>query len=52
MRKWRYDHQGNLWSAGSRGRCIGRFFCCTVMIFVFVLLSIILSLALVSTALR
>ncbi|OBZ75448.1 hypothetical protein A0H81_04355 [Grifola frondosa] len=46
MRRWRYDHQGNLWTKGGRGRCFGRFFCCTIMIFVFIVLSILLSLAL------
>ncbi|KAI0798033.1 hypothetical protein C8Q75DRAFT_801929 [Abortiporus biennis] len=46
MRNWRYEHQGNLWTKGGRGRCFGRFFCCTIMIFVFLLVSIVLSLAL------
>ncbi|KAI0374856.1 hypothetical protein BV20DRAFT_961061 [Pilatotrama ljubarskyi] len=46
VRRWRYDHQGEMWTKGSRASCIGRFFCCTVMIFVFLLISIVLSLAL------
>ncbi|KAK7693542.1 hypothetical protein QCA50_003111 [Cerrena zonata] len=46
LRRWRYEHQGNIWTKGGRGRCFGRFFCCTIMIFVFLLVSIILSLAL------
>jgi len=46
IRNYRLDHQGNLWTRGSRGRCIGRFFCCTSLIGVFLLLSILLSLAL------
>ncbi|KAH9951238.1 hypothetical protein B0H21DRAFT_718000 [Amylocystis lapponica] len=46
LRRWRTDHQGDLWTRGSRGRCIGRFFCCTIMIFVFLVISILLSLAL------
>ncbi|KAH9901351.1 hypothetical protein C8Q73DRAFT_241828 [Cubamyces lactineus] len=46
MRKWRYEHQGEMWTKGSRASCFGRFFCCTIMIFVFLVISIILSLAL------
>ncbi|KAI0637007.1 hypothetical protein C8Q77DRAFT_1154884 [Trametes polyzona] len=46
MRQWRYDYQGKMWTKGSRASCFGRFFCCTIMIFVFLLISIILSLAL------
>lgn len=46
IRAWRYDHQGNLWTKGGRGRCIGRFCCCTLFIFLFLLASIVLSLAL------
>jgi len=46
MRRWRYEHQGNLWKRGGKGRCFGRFFCCSIMIFVFLLLSIVMSLAL------
>ncbi|RXW18727.1 hypothetical protein EST38_g7125 [Candolleomyces aberdarensis] len=38
--------RGNLWTKGGRGRCIGRFFCCTLMIAILVIVSIILSLAL------
>lgn len=52
MRRWRYEHQGNLWTKGGRGRCFGRFFCCTIMIFVFLLVSIILSLALVCPSIQ
>lgn len=47
IRQWRYDHQGNLWTRGSRAGCFGRFFCCTIMIVVFLVISILLSLALV-----
>lgn len=47
MRQWRYEHQGKMWTKGSRARCFGRFFCCTIMIFLFLLISIVLSLALV-----
>ncbi|EIW60382.1 uncharacterized protein TRAVEDRAFT_45632 [Trametes versicolor FP-101664 SS1] len=46
MRQWRYEHQGKMWTKGSRARCFGRFFCCTIMIFLFLLISIVLSLAL------
>ncbi|KAH8107069.1 hypothetical protein BXZ70DRAFT_916248 [Cristinia sonorae] len=46
LRQWRYEHQGNLWKRGGGARCCGRFFCCTIMIFVFLFLSIVLSLAL------
>jgi len=46
MRQWRYEYQGDMWTRGSRTRCFGRFFCCTIMIFVFLLISIILSLVL------
>jgi len=46
MRRWRYEHQGNLWTKGSGVRCCGRFFCCTVMIFLFLLVSVVLSLLL------
>ncbi|KAI0064578.1 hypothetical protein BV25DRAFT_1914282 [Artomyces pyxidatus] len=46
MRAWRYDHQGHLWTAGSRTRCCGRFFCCTILITLFLFISIVLSLAL------
>lgn len=46
MRRWRYEHQGNLWTKGGRGRCCGRFFVCTIMIFFFLLISVVLSLVL------
>lgn len=35
-----------MWTKGGRGRCIGRFCCCTLLIAVFLIISIILSLAL------
>ncbi|KAI8998666.1 hypothetical protein BD414DRAFT_407904 [Trametes punicea] len=46
VRRWRYEHQGEMWTRGSRLGCFGRFFCCTIMIFLFVAISILLSLAL------
>jgi len=46
LRGYRYDAQGNLWTKGSRARCVGRFACCTIMIAILLILSIALSLAL------
>ncbi|TFY83701.1 hypothetical protein EWM64_g317 [Hericium alpestre] len=46
FRSWRYNNQGNLWTKGSRPRCICRFFGCTVLIALFLIISIVLSLAL------
>jgi len=46
LRTYRYDHQGALWTKGGRGRCFGRFCCCTLMIAVLLLVSIVLALAL------
>ncbi|EDR14379.1 uncharacterized protein LACBIDRAFT_306155 [Laccaria bicolor S238N-H82] len=47
IKNYRVDHQGNLWTKGGRGRCVGRVCCCTVMTAVFLIVSIVLSLALV-----
>jgi len=46
FKSWRAEGQENLWTRGSRKRTCGRFFCCTVMIAVFLIISILLSLAL------
>ncbi|EKM55447.1 uncharacterized protein PHACADRAFT_66368, partial [Phanerochaete carnosa HHB-10118-sp] len=46
VKRWRHEHQGNLWTAGGGVRCCGRFFCCTLLIFLFLLISIVLSLLL------
>ncbi|KAI1795906.1 hypothetical protein LXA43DRAFT_1164044 [Ganoderma leucocontextum] len=46
MRQWRKDYQGNLWTKGSRASCCGRFFCCTLMIFILLLISVVLTIAL------
>ncbi|TFK88099.1 hypothetical protein K466DRAFT_489643 [Polyporus arcularius HHB13444] len=46
IRRWRKDYQGKMWTKGSRASCFGRFFCCTIMVFLFFLISIVLSLAL------
>ncbi|KAF8969820.1 hypothetical protein BDZ97DRAFT_1914948 [Flammula alnicola] len=46
LREYRYDHQGNLWTKGGRGRCAGRVCCCTLMTTVFLIVSIVLALAL------
>lgn len=44
LRLWRHDEKGNLWTKGGRGRCVGRFFCCTVMIVLLLIFSIVLAL--------
>ncbi|KAG6335587.1 hypothetical protein ID866_3503 [Astraeus odoratus] len=45
FRRWRYEHHGgSLWTKGSRGRCIGRFCCCTLMSALFLIISILLAL--------
>jgi len=36
----------NAWTKGSRLSCVGRFFCCTLLIGIFILVSIVLALAL------
>jgi LEA14-like dessication related protein len=46
LKEYRYDHQGTLWTKGGRGRCCGRVLCCTLMTTVFLILSVVLSLAL------
>ncbi|KAF9564387.1 hypothetical protein CPC08DRAFT_815997 [Agrocybe pediades] len=46
LKEYRYDHQGNLWTKGGRGRCAGRVCCCTLMTAVVLIVGIILSLAL------
>jgi len=46
LREYRYDHQGNLWSKGGRTRMIGRLCFCTLMTVIFLIVTIILSLAL------
>jgi len=44
IKKWRHDHHGGLWMRGSRGRCIGRFCCCTIMVTLLLIVSIVLAL--------
>jgi len=46
LRQYRLDFQGHLWTKGGRGRCFGRFFCCTFMILIFLLVTILLALVL------
>lgn len=46
LRQYRYDRRGALWTKGGRGRCIGRFCCCTIMTILFLIVSIVLALAL------
>ncbi|EPQ58313.1 hypothetical protein GLOTRDRAFT_72623 [Gloeophyllum trabeum ATCC 11539] len=45
IRALKYDDD-NLWTRGGRGRCIGRFCCCSLLIALFLVVSIILSLLL------
>ncbi|KAF4603830.1 hypothetical protein EYR38_004246 [Pleurotus pulmonarius] len=46
MRKYRRDYQGNLITKGGKGRTCLRFCCCTLLIALFLFISIVLSLAL------
>ncbi|CAA7271537.1 unnamed protein product [Cyclocybe aegerita] len=46
LREYRYDHQGNLWTKGGGGRCAGRVCFCTLLTTLFLIISIVLSLAL------
>ncbi|KIO26264.1 hypothetical protein M407DRAFT_243815 [Tulasnella calospora MUT 4182] len=46
LRLWRHDERGNMWTKGGRRRCVGRFCCCTVMMTLFLIISIVLALAL------
>ncbi|KAJ3862216.1 hypothetical protein EV359DRAFT_83545 [Lentinula novae-zelandiae] len=47
IRQYRREFRNdNLWTKGGRGSCIGRFFCCTLMIAIFMIVSIVLALAL------
>ncbi|KAJ7343356.1 hypothetical protein DFH08DRAFT_224392 [Mycena albidolilacea] len=46
LRQYRMDFQGPLWTRGGRGSCICRFFCCTFMILVFLVVTILLTLVL------
>ncbi|KAG9102817.1 hypothetical protein FRC06_001006 [Ceratobasidium sp. 370] len=46
LRLWRHDEHGNVWTKGSRTRCVGRFCCCTVMTTVFLIVSVALTLGL------
>ncbi|KAG2756060.1 hypothetical protein P692DRAFT_201700741 [Suillus brevipes Sb2] len=44
FKTWRRESTGGLWTRGSRVSCIGRFCCCTMMIAVFLIVSILLAL--------
>lgn len=44
FKSWREKNTGGLWTRGSRVSCIGRFCCCTMMIAVFLIISILLAL--------
>ncbi|KAK2466774.1 hypothetical protein APHAL10511_001032 [Amanita phalloides] len=46
LKNYRYENRGNLWTKGGTGHCIGRFCCCTLMIAVLLIASILLTLAL------
>jgi len=46
LKSYRYQNQGALWTKGGRGRCIGRFCCCTLLIALLFIISIVLSLLL------
>ncbi|TFY64869.1 hypothetical protein EVJ58_g2336 [Rhodofomes roseus] len=46
MRRWRLEHSEGLWTRGGALATFGRFFCCTIMIAVFLIISIVLSLVL------
>ncbi|KAG1877942.1 hypothetical protein DFJ58DRAFT_753328 [Suillus subalutaceus] len=44
FKTWRRENTGGLWTKGSRVSCVGRFCCCTMMIAVFLVVSILLAL--------
>jgi len=46
VHSWRQSEHGNLWNKGSRARCCGRFFCCTLMTLIVLIASILATLAL------
>jgi len=46
LKNYRYQSQGALWTQGGRGRCLGRFCCCTLLVTLFLIISIVLSLLL------
>jgi len=46
LRQYRMEFQGHLWTKGGRGSCFGRFFCCTFMILILLVVTIILALVL------
>lgn len=44
FKTWRGKNTGGLWTRGSRISCAGRFCCCTMMITIFLIISILLAL--------
>ncbi|KAG2157275.1 hypothetical protein DEU56DRAFT_763811 [Suillus clintonianus] len=44
FKAWRGGNSGGLWTRGSRVSCLGRFCCCTLMVAVFLIISILLAL--------
>lgn len=46
FKSFRRSYQGKKWTSGGRASCFGRFCCCTILIAVFLIVSILLTLAL------
>ncbi|KLO11885.1 hypothetical protein SCHPADRAFT_449867 [Schizopora paradoxa] len=46
IKKWRQNHNEVTWTRGSRGRCIGRFCCCGLLMLIFLLVSVVFTLLL------
>ncbi|KAJ7063408.1 hypothetical protein C8F01DRAFT_1132896 [Mycena amicta] len=46
LREFRRDFQGNIWTKGGRGSCFFRFFCCTLLSLVFIVVILLLALVL------
>lgn len=46
FKSWRHGQAGGLWTRGSRVGCVGRFCCCTMLVSVFLIISILLALLL------
>jgi len=44
IKRWRHDQRGKQWTRGSRTNCIARFCCCTIMIALLLIVSIVLAL--------
>ncbi|TFK30123.1 hypothetical protein FA15DRAFT_663486 [Coprinopsis marcescibilis] len=46
LKAYRLDTQGNLWTKGGGARSFGRFLCCTIMVTLLIVVSVVLSLVL------